>query len=110
MDLIQLADALGKTVQEGDLLLSESGRVYVVVPTENSFRRQTILRVRRAKEGGRSLSFESSHTYLQPQFTATVTEGDVSALTLRERRQLYVTLTAPSRAELMKKLRQRSIK
>lgn len=49
MQAVLLTDVLNQAIHAGDLVLNDSGRIYFVDDTENSFIRQGFLRVREAR-------------------------------------------------------------
>lgn len=76
MELIPVPDKLGRPVEVGELLLDGTGRVYLVEETENSFRRQGIMRVKVAHLARGKVVAAEAHQYIIPQFTV-FTDGSV---------------------------------
>jgi hypothetical protein len=68
MQTVLLTDVLDKAIHAGDLVIEDSGHLYLVDDTENSFLRQGYLRVRLARITRSGVTSDVSHTYTQANF------------------------------------------
>lgn len=99
MQVALSVDALDQPVHEGDVLITDSGKAFFVVDTENSFIRHGFLRVYEAKRRRGSYYPDELHTYLKSMLSVRL---DIESLPAEpvERRKLYNELRrnhAPSR-------------
>jgi hypothetical protein len=82
---VRVEDQAGQVINDGDLLLDDRGRIWRVLPTENTVRRQQCLRA--IEIGGRG------STGTPPLFIRAydhfLVAADVQGMRERNRRQLY---------------------
>lgn len=106
LDTTLLADALDRPIHEGDLILTDAGRIYFVDFTENSFIRQGFLRVREARKSRTHILASEQHAYAQAQFCVIVSPSEVE-LELRGRRDFFWKAIEPTRERKLAELRKR---
>jgi hypothetical protein len=106
VDTTLLADALNRPIHEGDLVLTDAGRIYFVEFTENSFLRQGFLRVKEARKSRTQILPAEQHAYVEGQFSLVVQPEKVE-LDPRDRRDYYREVTKLVNEARVKELQER---
>jgi hypothetical protein len=95
VETVLLTDLLDQAIHEGDLVLNDSGRIYFVDHTENSFIRQGFLCVREARISRGFWVASDDHQYAMGSYLLRVSPEE--APTEQKERRAYFSLAADIR-------------
>lgn len=109
METVLLVDTLDSAIHPGDYLIDESGKVYLVVLTENSFIRQGFLRVYQVNLRRGFYCPVDNHTYVRAEYSVRFSPDEVEKLpgSPVEIRSIFRKLIEPSRETNRHALRER---